>query len=108
MAFNVSNSDVSLGTGATNIASSASPQQITFTKVTLNNTGATAVTYILYRVPSGGAAGASNIIGQGSVGANATVVATLSAHTLVGGQSLQGESSVASQLTVNASWTQTP
>jgi hypothetical protein len=108
MSINLNGADVVLGTAATGIATAGAPEQFALTKVTLNNTGGAAVTVTLFRVPTGGAAGPSNVIYQGSVGANANVVANMSAHTLTNGQSLQGEASIAATVTCNASWTQTP
>jgi hypothetical protein len=108
MSITLPNADVVLAATAGNIMTGPVNESVQLTKVTLNNTSAAAVTYTLYRVANGGSAGATNIIGQGTIAANSTAVAQLSGHTITAGQSLQGLASTASVVVCNASWVQTP
>jgi hypothetical protein len=63
----------------------------------------------LYRVPSGGTAGTTNILlGTYPVGAGETAVLPISGQAVTGGATLQALASSASLVNLNVSWTQSP
>jgi hypothetical protein len=108
MALNVSNSDIVLTTAAQQVAVAVSPEQFAMLSVTATNTGASAASITVYRVASGGSAGAGNEIALESIAAGSTITLPLAGMTLTNGQSLQALASVAAQVNLNASWAQTP
>lgn len=85
------NADVVLGAAATLIYAAAIGTQFIVLKATVTNTDSAAHTVTCYRVPNGGTAGVTNILGADaiSVAPGATVVLPIGAQSFNNGQSFR-------------------
>ncbi len=110
MALNVGNVDAQLTGSAAAVLTGGASQEITILNATATNTDTATRTITLYRVPNGGSAASSNIIGADAfaIGAGETVVLPLAGHTIVNQQSIQALASVASVVNLSISYAYTP
>jgi hypothetical protein len=109
MGQNLLSYDGQLATTAGTVITTGSADQALILKASAYNADTVSHTVTLYRVPSGGTAGATNILlGAYPLGAGETVVLPISGQAIIGGASLQALASAASEVNLSLSWTQSP
>lgn len=103
MAITISTVDLVLPAAAAILYSVGSTSQSVILKATATNTDSAAHTVTLYRVPSGGAPGVTNIIAADglSVDPLKTTVLPISGQGIVNGQSLWGVASSATFVNIS-------
>ena len=103
--LSVSNVDAQLTNSAASVLAAGISRQLLLLKATVCNTDVAARTVNIWRVPSAGSPGGTNLLVDAlSVPAGQTLPLPLSGQTLVNGQSLYADASVSAAVNLSLSY----
>lgn len=108
MATNGDSTTITLTTSAAVVKASTTNDLVVMSRVSAHNADTVARVVTWYAVPSGGSAGASNLIGTITVGASQTEQLPLPGAMFSGGDALYAKADAASVVNLFASWTTAP